>query len=156
MASYDYLIVGSGLFGATFAHFAKQQGKRILVTRYDINLSPEVQKIFVDYIIETFDRLYGNSANKLYETYAKYGSAAYSMDVQTNDLKHREMCLRQSIESFVKKYMTTTQRADYAKEITKVINFEDVEEEIKSIYNHKYFKVMVFFRINNFFRKIYY
>ena len=28
---YDYLIVGSGLFGATFAHFAHKQGKRCLV-----------------------------------------------------------------------------------------------------------------------------
>ena len=31
MRQYDYLIVGSGLFGAAFAFFAKQQGKRILV-----------------------------------------------------------------------------------------------------------------------------
>lgn len=29
--AYDYLIVGSGLFGATFAYFAHQQGKRCLV-----------------------------------------------------------------------------------------------------------------------------
>lgn len=28
---YDYLIVGSGLYGATFAYFAKQRGKRCLV-----------------------------------------------------------------------------------------------------------------------------
>lgn len=28
---YDYLVVGSGLFGATFAHLAKKQGKRCLV-----------------------------------------------------------------------------------------------------------------------------
>lgn len=28
---YDYLIVGSGLFGATFAHLAKQDGKKCLV-----------------------------------------------------------------------------------------------------------------------------
>lgn len=28
---YDYLIVGSGLFGATFAYFAKQKGKKCLV-----------------------------------------------------------------------------------------------------------------------------
>lgn len=31
MKPYDYLIVGSGLFGATFAHFAHKQGKRCLV-----------------------------------------------------------------------------------------------------------------------------
>lgn len=31
MANYDYLIVGSGLFGATFAYRAKQMGKKCLV-----------------------------------------------------------------------------------------------------------------------------
>lgn len=31
MKQYDYLIVGSGLYGATFAYFAKQAGKRCLV-----------------------------------------------------------------------------------------------------------------------------
>ena len=31
MKKYDYLIVGSGLFGATFAHFAYKQGKKCLV-----------------------------------------------------------------------------------------------------------------------------
>lgn len=31
MMRYDYLIVGSGLFGATFAHRAKQMGKKCLV-----------------------------------------------------------------------------------------------------------------------------
>lgn len=31
MKKYDYLIVGSGLFGATFAFLARQQGKRCLV-----------------------------------------------------------------------------------------------------------------------------
>jgi UDP-galactopyranose mutase len=30
-AEYDYLIVGSGLYGATFAYLAKQQGKKCLV-----------------------------------------------------------------------------------------------------------------------------
>lgn len=28
---YDYLIIGSGLFGAVFAHEAKQAGKSVLV-----------------------------------------------------------------------------------------------------------------------------
>ena len=31
MKQYDYLIIGSGLFGATFAHLAHKQGKRCLV-----------------------------------------------------------------------------------------------------------------------------
>ena len=31
MEKYDYLIVGSGLFGSAFAYFAKQKGKRCLV-----------------------------------------------------------------------------------------------------------------------------
>lgn len=31
MTQYDYLIVGSGLFGATFAYFAHKQGKKCLV-----------------------------------------------------------------------------------------------------------------------------
>lgn len=31
MSKYDYLIVGSGLFGATFAYFARKAGKRCLV-----------------------------------------------------------------------------------------------------------------------------
>ena len=31
MKQYDYLIVGSGLFGAIFAYLAKKQGKKCLV-----------------------------------------------------------------------------------------------------------------------------
>lgn len=31
MQEYDYLIVGAGLYGATFAHFARKQGKNCLV-----------------------------------------------------------------------------------------------------------------------------
>jgi UDP-galactopyranose mutase len=31
MQHYDYLIVGTGLFGAVFAYKAKQQGKKCLV-----------------------------------------------------------------------------------------------------------------------------
>ena len=31
MARYDYLIVGAGLFGATFAHLSTRRGRRCLV-----------------------------------------------------------------------------------------------------------------------------
>lgn len=33
MAHYDYLIVGSGLYGATFAYRAKQMGKKMSCDR---------------------------------------------------------------------------------------------------------------------------
>ena len=31
MYMYDYLVVGSGLYGAVFAHEAKRKGKKVLV-----------------------------------------------------------------------------------------------------------------------------
>ena len=31
MIKYDYIIVGAGLYGATFAYKAKQMGKKVLV-----------------------------------------------------------------------------------------------------------------------------
>ena len=31
MAKYDYLVVGAGLFGATFAYRARRMGKKVLV-----------------------------------------------------------------------------------------------------------------------------
>ena len=40
MDKYDYLIVGSGLFGATFAYFAHEQGKKCLVIDGEIGASP--------------------------------------------------------------------------------------------------------------------
>jgi UDP-galactopyranose mutase len=41
-AQYDYLIVGSGLFGATFAHLAKRVGKRCLVIEKRLHLGGNV------------------------------------------------------------------------------------------------------------------
>lgn len=39
---YDYLVVGSGLFGAVFAHEAKAHGKRVLVVEKRPNISGNV------------------------------------------------------------------------------------------------------------------
>lgn len=42
MSEYDYLIVGSGLFGATFAYKAHQQGKRCLIIDKRLHLGGNV------------------------------------------------------------------------------------------------------------------
>jgi len=117
----------------------KDKGK-VLLTRYDINPTPEAQKVFVDYILETYERLFGNPANRLYEIDC-YGSLLHNpLEGPINERKHQEDCMRQSIEAFVKKFLNTTSRPDYSKTTSKVINFKDIEEEIKAIYNHKYFE----------------
>lgn len=39
---YDYLVVGSGLFGAVFAHQAKEKGKKVLVIDKRPNIAGNV------------------------------------------------------------------------------------------------------------------
>lgn len=43
MKQYDYLIVGAGLFGSTFAYFARKRGKRCLV----IDKRPHLGEIYI-------------------------------------------------------------------------------------------------------------
>ena len=42
MIKYDYLIVGSGLFGATFANLAKKNGKKVLVIEKRPNIAGNI------------------------------------------------------------------------------------------------------------------
>ena len=44
---YDYLIVGAGLYGATFAALAKKAGKRVLVVekRYLLGGTPPANRL---------------------------------------------------------------------------------------------------------------
>ena len=42
MEEYDYLIVGSGLFGSTFANLARQKGRRVLVVEKRENIGGNV------------------------------------------------------------------------------------------------------------------
>lgn len=42
MQTYDYLIVGSGLYGATFAHLAHKQGKKCLVIDKRVHLGGNI------------------------------------------------------------------------------------------------------------------
>lgn len=42
MTKYDYIIVGSGLYGATFAYKAKKAGKKVLVIEKRLHLGGNV------------------------------------------------------------------------------------------------------------------
>ena len=42
MKKYDYIIVGSGLFGATFANLAKNDGKKVLVIEKRANIAGNI------------------------------------------------------------------------------------------------------------------
>ena len=48
---YDYLVVGSGLYGAIFAHEAKKAGKSVLVVDKRPNIAGNIYTFFIDGII---------------------------------------------------------------------------------------------------------
>ena len=97
---YDYLIVGSGLFGATFAHLARKQGKRCLV----IDKRPhaggniycqDVEGIWVHqygaHIFHTSNRRVWEFVNSLVEfnrytnsPVARYGKSLYNLPFNMN------------------------------------------------------------------------
>jgi len=97
---YDYLIVGSGLFGATFAHLARKQGKRCLV----IDKRPhaggniycqDVEGIWVHqygaHIFHTSNRRVWDFVNSLVEfnrytnsPVARYGKSLYNLPFNMN------------------------------------------------------------------------
>lgn len=76
MKKYDYLIVGSGLFGATFAYMAKQRGKKCLVIDKRRNLGgnlycENIEGINVHkygaHIFHTSDKVIWNFVNSIVE-----------------------------------------------------------------------------------------
>lgn len=79
---YDYLIVGSGLFGATFAHLAHKQGKKCLVIDKRSHLGGNIYcenieginvhkfvNLTYDYFHEMFIRLYPFIKKKEYDEF---------------------------------------------------------------------------------------
>ena len=59
MKKYDYLVVGSGLYGAVFAHEARKAGKSVLVIDKRPNIAgnvytEEIEKIHVHKIWCTY------------------------------------------------------------------------------------------------------
>lgn len=100
MKTYDYLIVGAGLFGATFAHFAHRAGCRCLVIDKRPHLGGNVYCADVDgihvhqygaHIFHTSDREVWNFVNRFatFNRYtnspvASYGGRLYNLPFNMN------------------------------------------------------------------------
>lgn len=100
MKTYDYLIVGAGLFGATFAHFAHRDGRRCLVIDKRPHLGGNVYCADVDgihvhqygaHIFHTSDSEVWNFVNKFvtFNRYtnspvASYGGKLYNLPFNMN------------------------------------------------------------------------
>ena len=62
---YDYLIVGSGLFGSVFAHCANRQGKRCLVIDKRPNLGGN---LYCEQVPDSLEFLKSHFQTLLYDT----------------------------------------------------------------------------------------
>ena len=70
---YDYLIVGSGLFGATFANLAKKAGKKVLVIEKRNQVSGNIYTENVDGInVHRYGAHIFHTNNKSLSTPASY------------------------------------------------------------------------------------
>lgn len=100
MKDYDFLIVGSGLFGAVFAHEAKKAGKKVLVIDkrshkggniYCENVEGINVHKYGPHIFHTNDKTIWNYVNQfaefnhfIYSPIAIYGNHAYNLPFNMN------------------------------------------------------------------------
>lgn len=104
----------------------------VIVTRYDRDISVDSPIIdsYVDFILESFNRQYGEPNHK----YASFGYNSY------DETRAKYEILKNSIKAFIIKYINTKDKKPFSKVSSELINFKDVEEEIRELYNHKYFE----------------
>lgn len=100
---YDYLIVGSGLFGCTFAHLAKRRGKKCLVIDKRPHLGGNIYCENIEginvhkygaHILHTSDREVWEFVNSLVEInrytnspLARYGNDTYNLPFNMNTFR---------------------------------------------------------------------
>lgn len=98
--TYDYLIVGAGLYGATFAHLARKAGRRVLVIDRRDRPGGNIRVERVDgidvhtygaHIFHTFDRRVWEFVNRLVTfnrftnaPVARYGDELYNLPFNMN------------------------------------------------------------------------
>ena len=82
---YDYLVVGSGLYGAVFAHEAKEKGKSVLVIDKRPNIAGNVYT----------EKVEGINFHK-YGAHIFHGTTLHSLQISTDSQIHRLQIIKVS------------------------------------------------------------
>ena len=69
MKKYDYLVVGSGLYGAVFAHEARKAGKSVLVIDKRPNIAGNVYTEEIEKIHRSEERRVGKECRSRWSPY---------------------------------------------------------------------------------------
>ena len=89
MKKYDYLVVGSGLYGAVFAHEARKAGKSVLVIDKRPNIAGNVYTEEIEKIhVHKYGAIYSIQITK------KYGIILHSSQSLTVLRIHRWLIIR--------------------------------------------------------------
>ena len=84
---YDYLVVGSGLYGAVFAHEAKEKGKSVLVIDKRPNIAGNV---YTESISTSMELIFS------IQTTQRYGTTLHSLQISTDSPIHRLQIIKVS------------------------------------------------------------
>ena len=87
---YDYLVVGAGLYGAVFAHEAKEKGKKCLVIDKRDHIAGNI------YCEEIEEESTCTSTARIFSTHQtrKYGNTSISLQSSIIILTLRLLCIR--------------------------------------------------------------
>ena len=93
---YDYLIVGSGLFGSIFAYEANKKGKKVLVIDKRPNIGGNIYTENIDGInVHKYGaHIFHTSNKKIWEyinQFAEFNRYVFCVDIQTHQLQDTKM-----------------------------------------------------------------
>ena len=88
---YDYLVVGSGLYGAIFAHEANKRGKKVLVIDKRPNIAGNIYTEEVEGI-----NVHKYGAHIFIQIIRKYGSISLSLQSSTDSQTHLLQTIREN------------------------------------------------------------
>lgn len=112
-----------------------KKGSKIIITRYDRDIEENnpILDTYTEYIYNDFIRMMGDF--KISDYIQKFGTI-----VSPQSEIHFKTSIKLALQAFIIKHINTTNKKPFSKVRSELINFSDIEDEIKEIYNHKYFE----------------